>query len=199
MCQHLALFYADAYPAEEVADFFAAGLAAGDNCLALLSAPNRQAVEQALQARGVALADAAYVAVDSDDLLAQLQVDGRLDLQHAEALLTPLMTAPQRGGKNRVRAVGDLAPALCAAGNIDDALAFEALVHRVTVEQNASVICAYPIQICGTGTMRALLRVSAEHNAVEFPAKPWVKRLAPFTLQITSAPSAAAAAGRTPS
>jgi MEDS: MEthanogen/methylotroph, DcmR Sensory domain len=187
MCQHLALFYADAYPAEEVADFFAAGLDAGDNCLALLGRAHRQAVEQALQARGADLSGPAYVAVDSDDLLAQLQVEGRLDLEHAEVLLTPLMTAPQRGGKNRVRAVGDLAPGLCAAGHIDDALAFEALVHRVTVEQNATVICAYPIQICGHGTMRALLSVSAEHNAVEFPAQPWVKRLAPFTLHVASA------------
>ncbi len=187
MCQHLALFYADAYPAQEVADFFAAGLAAGDSCLALLNAPNRLAVERALQARGVAVADAAYVAVDSDAFVAQVQVEGRLDLEQAEALLNPLMTAPQRGGKNRVRAVGDLAPGLFAAGNIDDALAFEALVHRVTEQQNASVICAYPIQVCGRGTMRALLSVSAQHNALEFPAQPWVQRLAPFTLQIDSA------------
>jgi MEDS: MEthanogen/methylotroph, DcmR Sensory domain len=187
MCQHLALFYADAYPAEEVADFFAAGLAAGDSCLALLGAPNRRAVEQALQARGVDLADAAYLALDSDDFLTQLQIEGGLDLEHAHALLTPLMTAPRRGGKNRVRAVGDLAPVLCAAGQIDDALAFEALVHRLTVEQNASVICAYPIQICGRGTMRAMLSISAEHNALEFPSQPWMKTLAPFTLQIDRA------------
>jgi MEDS: MEthanogen/methylotroph, DcmR Sensory domain len=187
MCQHLALFYADAYPAEEVADFFAAGLAAGDSCLALLGAPNRRAVEQALQARGVDLPRSGYVAVDSDDFLTQLQVEGGLDLEHAHALLTPLMTAPRRGGQNRVRAVGDLAPVLCAAGHIDDALALEALVHRVTVEQNASVICAYPIQICGRGTMRSMLSVCAEHDALEFPAQPWVTRLAPFTLQIDSA------------
>lgn len=186
MCQHLALFYADAYPADEVADFFAAGLAAGDNCLALLNAANRQAVERCVQARGVHLPHPAYTAVDSDVLLAQLRGEDGLDLHRAEALMRPLMTARQRG-KNRVRAVGDLAPALCAAGYIDDALAFEGLVHRLTAEQGASVICAYPIQICGRGHMRALVRVSAEHNVVEFPDKLWLHCLGPFALNITSA------------
>ena len=74
MCQHLAVFYSDAYPAAEVGDFFAAGLAAGDSCLALLTAPHRLAVEQALRARGVHLDTAAYIAVDTHEALAAWRV-----------------------------------------------------------------------------------------------------------------------------
>lgn len=178
MCQHLALFYADDYPAEEVGDFFAAGLAAGDHCLALLTAPHRRAVAQCLEARGLGAAHAAYAAVDTDEVLAQCLVDGRLDLQRASALLTPLMTVPARSGLRRVRAAGDLAPALVAAGKINDAVAFEALVHRLTLAHDATVICAYPIgAIWGRDNMRALLRLSAEHASVEFPEQLWIRAL----------------------
>ena len=178
MCQHLALFYADAYPAEEVCDFFAAGLAAGDSCLALLTAPHRRAVEQGLQARGLSAAQAAYVSVDTDAVLAQCLVHGRLDLRRASALLTPLMAAPANGGQRRVRAAGDLAPTLVAAGKIDDAVAFEALVHRLALAHNATVICAYSIgSVWGRDNMRTLLRLSAEHAHVEFPEQLWIQAL----------------------
>ena len=178
MCQHLALFYAEAYPAAEVGDFFAAGLAAGDSCLALLTAPHRRAVEEALQARGVCIDTAAYVAIDTDAALAQWRVDGRLDLQRASEAMTPLMMAPSGGGNRRIRAAGDLAPTLVAAGHGDDAVAFECLVHRLTVEHGASVICAYPIQaVCGHGNMTSLLRLSAEHAALEFPERLWIQAL----------------------
>jgi MEDS: MEthanogen/methylotroph, DcmR Sensory domain len=186
MCQHLALFYVDAYPADDVADVFADGLAAGDHCVALLNTAHRQAVEQCLQARGVDLPHPDYTAVDSDDVLAQLHSEQGLDLQRAESLLRPLIAGQQRGNQ-RVRAAGDLAPTLCAAGHTDDALAFEGLVHRLAVEQGASVICAYPIQLCERGHMHALVRVSAEHNAVEFPDRLWVHHLEPFAFDLNSA------------
>ena len=178
MCQHLALFYADAYPAEEVSDFFAAGAAAGDSCLALLTAPHRRAVEQCMQARGLSAAHAGYVAVDTDEVLAQCLIGGQLDLNLASALLTPLMSPPAGSGKGRVRAAGDLAPTLAAAGNINAAVAFEALVHRLTLAHNATVICAYPLgDVWGRDNMRALLRLSAEHACVEFPEQLWIRAL----------------------
>jgi MEDS: MEthanogen/methylotroph, DcmR Sensory domain len=188
MCQHLALFYADAYPAAEVGDFFAAGLAAGDSCLALLTAPHRRAVEEALQARGVRIEAAAYVAVDTDAALAQWRVDGRLDLRRASEAMTPLMTPPAGGSKRRIRAAGDLAPTLVAAGQAEDAVAFEALVHRLTVEHGASVICAYAIHdVCGHGNMNSLLRLSAEHATLEFPERLWLQGLQRPVLRLAAA------------
>lgn len=187
MCQHLALFYADAYPAEEVSVFFAAGLAVGDSCLAVLTTPHRRAVEQCLEAHGLSAAHAAYVTVDTDEVLAHCLVGGRLDLHLASALLTPLMTAPARSGKRRVRAAGDVAPTLVAAGNIDAAVAFEALVHRLTLAHDATVICAYPIgTVWGRDNLRALLRLSAEHARVEFPEQLWIRALTQAPLHAVS-------------
>lgn len=179
MCQHLVHFYEDVYPAEEVSDFFAAGLDAGDSCLALLTAPHRRAVEQCLQARGVITDRADYVVLDTDEVLAQVLRDGRMDLGRASDMLAPFMKPPP-GSARIVRAVGDLAPTLWVAGNAEDAVAFEGLVHRLTLENSASVICAYPIQtIGGPDHLRTFFRINAEHAAVRFPEQLWVQRLLP--------------------
>ncbi len=174
MCQHTVRFYDEAYPADSVSEFLAAGLEAGDRCLTLLTAPHRHAVEQCLRARGVAIERSAYVAVDSDEAWAQMQVNGRLDARRAHAMLEQLMVRPQGGGSGRVRAVGDLAPTLHAAGKIDDAVAFERLVHLAMERHGASTICAYPIHSQRReGRMQTLLRLSAEHTVVEFPQHLW--------------------------
>jgi hypothetical protein len=178
MCQHVMLFYEDAYPAEAVSLFFAAGLEAGDRCLALLSARHRSAVERCLEARGIAIESAAYVAVDSDEAMELMRVEGKLDIRRATELLAPLMTSPDRERKCRLRAAGDLAVTLCAAGNMDDAVAFENLVHRLTQEHEALTICAYPFPTRSGGMdMNTLLRLSAEHAAIEFPQRLWTRRL----------------------
>ena len=180
MCGHVARFYADAYPAEAVSEFFASGLEVGDSCLALLKAPHRLAVEQCMRARGIALERVAYVAVDSDEAWSKVQVDGRLDVSRAHELLAQFMIPPADGRNGRVRAVGDLAPTLCAIGKTEDALAFESIVHRLTQEHGGSTICAYPIKshLADDG-MRAFLRLSAQHAVVEFPQQLWVHHLVP--------------------
>ena len=102
--------------------------------------------------------------------------DGQLDLRRASEAMTPLMSRPAGGGNRRIRAAGDLAPTLAAAGHGDDAVAFEGLVHRLVVAHGASVICAYPIpDVCVEGNMASLLRLSAEHATLEFPEKLWLR------------------------
>jgi hypothetical protein len=178
MCEHAVLFYDNAYPAEIVSEFLINGLAAGDSCVVLLTASHRRAVEQCLRARQVRIEDTDVVTVDTDEVLSRLLVDGRLDMQLASELLTPLMRPASASARCRVRAVGDLAPVLCAAGNTDDAVAFENLVHRLTRENEASVICAYSISAhSGSSGLEALLRLSAEHATVEFPERMWIQRL----------------------
>lgn len=182
MCQHLVCFYDDAFPADAVSEFLAAGLRAGDTCLALLTAPHQTAVEKGLRKRGVHTASTDFLAIDTDAMLARCRIDGRLALDRAGALLTPLMkpsgSTTVRGTDRRVRAVGDLAPTLCAAGEVEDAVAFEALVHRLAQEHGAAVICPYPIEVFARrADMDALFRLSAEHARVEFPEQLWVRGL----------------------
>jgi hypothetical protein len=184
MCRHVAHFYEDHYPAEPVADFFLAGLQAGDRCVAVLTRPNRLAVEHSLRQRGVDLESADYRAIATEEAWAQMQFEGRLDLVRAEALLKSLMGATADGRHQNVRAVGDVAPTLFEAGRTQEAVAFEDLVHRVTQVNGAYTLCAYPLPSpANDGNLQALLRLGAEHAELVFPQRLWVQRCVPAAAQ----------------
>ena len=178
MCKHHLHFYEDHYPAQQASDFLIAGLEAGDSGLLLLTQPHRQAVERCLRMRGVRYEDAC-VFVDSDEAVAQIRASGSFDLRRARELLTPFMRAAAGRGSQRMRAVGDLAPTLCVAGQVDDAIAFEALVHDLTLEYGGSTLCAYALPQTADGLdLRLLYRLSAEHNAIRVPGRLWMERFA---------------------
>lgn len=178
VCQHLIHFYDDAYPADAAGDFIAAGLLAGDTCIVMLRQPSRAAVEQRLQALGIATGAggpyaAVYTAMDTHAALSELVVDGRLDLGRATAAVEQLLG--QAGGGGRVRLVGDPGPELFAAGHEADALALESLVDKLASVHGASVFCAYPIDgFYRERSTSALLAMSARHSAVTFPKRLWV-------------------------
>ena len=74
---------------------------------------------------------------------------------------------------------GDLAPTLCAMGEVDEAIAIEALVHSLNQEHGGFTLCAYALPQRADGfDMRLLYRLSAEHNAIHFPSQLWTERLA---------------------
>lgn len=201
VCSHTVHFYDQAYPAQAASDFIAAGLLAGDACVVMLVGPHRQAVERALNTRGIATdPDGAhpgtYVAIDTDEALSQLVVDGRLDMKRAAESLAALLRARAQGGTGQVRLIGDPAPALFAAGNQEDAIALEGLVDQLANEHGAAVFCAYPTGVfCREGHTRSLFRVSAEHSALAFPEQLWVRGFLPQAS--ATWPAWPAAAGRT--
>ena len=181
MCNHSVRFYDETYPADAASDFIAAGLLAGDACIVMLIEPHRHAVEQRLNARGIRTApeshhSGSYRAIDTHDALSQLMVDGRLSHDRATESLGALLSHATLGGGRGVRLVGDPAPTLFAAGNQEDAIALEGLVDGLAIVHGASVFCAYPIQsFCREGNTNALMRVSAEHSALEFPDGLWIR------------------------
>ena len=178
MCKHHLHFYEDRYPAQRVSDFLAEGLEAGDSGLLVLTHAHRQAVEHCLRTRGVRFEDAC-VFVDTDQALAQVRASGRIDLRLTREILTPFMSPAARGSRRRVRTVGDLAPTLCAAGEVDEAIAIEALVHSLNEEHGGQTLCVYALpQRAGGLDMRLLYRLSAEHSQTRFPGKLWMERFA---------------------
>ena len=197
MCTHSVHFYDDAYPADAAGDFIADGLRAGDVCIVMLVKPHRQAVEQRLHVLGISTAadsadSGSYCAIDTDEALAGLLVDGRLDPQRATESMHALLSPD--GASGCVRLVGDPAAVLLDAGNERDAMALERLVDGLARVHRASVFCAYPIQVfCREGNPNALLRFSAEHSALSFPKPLWAYGY------LASSPRRAAATGRTPS
>ena len=201
-CNHAVHFYDQAYPADAASDFIAAGLRAGDACVLLLTAPHRRAVEQRLRAQGLRT-DAqqghrgSYRAIDTHQALAAIQVGGRLDLARACELLERLLAPPVDGSSARIRAVGDPAPTLLAAGLTQDAIALEAIVDRLAAAHGAEVFCAYPIaDFCRQGHTGSLFEVCAEHTALAFPDRLWAQGFMPPRGGATS-PAWPAAAGRT--
>lgn len=178
MCKHHIQFYEEHYPAGEVSDFLAEGLEAGNVGLLVLTRPHRQAVEHCLRARG-ARYEEACVFVDTHEAAAQICANGSLDLHRARELLTPLLSPAARGGPQRVCFVGDLAPTLCAAGAVDDAIALEGLVHCLNQEHGGDTLCAYALP--GRPErfdLRLLRRLSAEHRTIQFPSQLWTERFA---------------------
>ena len=178
MCKHHLHFYEDDYPAQQVSDFLAEGLEAGDSGLLVLTQAHRQAVEHCLRMCGVHYEDAC-VFVDTDEALAQVRASGSVDLRLTREVLTAFMSPAARGVLQRVRTVGDLAPTLCAMGEVDEAIAVEALVHSLNQEHGGFTLCAYALPQRADGfDMRLLYRLSAEHNAIHFPSQLWTERLA---------------------
>jgi len=179
MCNHSVHFYQDEYPAAEAAEFLAAGLLAGDACIVLLGKTHRVAVESRLRALGFDIDDeqarsGAYVAIDADQALLQLVVDGRLSGDRAREVLDSIFTQAGQGGTRSVRAVGEPAPLLFAAGNQADALKLERLVDSLAKAHGAAVFCAYPISpFCQEGALSALFSICGEHSLLRFPQGAW--------------------------
>ena len=181
MCTHSVHFYDDVYPAEAASDFVAAGVRAGDTCVVMLTQPARAEVERCLKARGISASlDSAqgqpWITMDTHDALSELVIDGRLDRGRTAEVLGQLLG--QGSGGRRVRLVADLAPVLFASGYEEDAMALEALVDELALVHSASVFCAYAMHgLFRLGTANALVRVSAEHSAVAFPDRLWIRAL----------------------
>jgi hypothetical protein len=179
--RHLVHFYNGAYPVDEACDFIATGLAAGDSCVVMLRAAPQAAVAELLAARRVFATPSVshagrYQTLDTDEVLARLMCNGRLDRERAIESFAALLDAPSPGSSGRVRIVGDPAAALLAAGNEADALALEQLVGRLATARSASLFCAYALHdIRREGSTDSMLRLCAEHSAVEFPKKLWIR------------------------
>jgi hypothetical protein len=115
-----------------------------------------------------------YTAMDTAEVLSQLVVDGRLDLERSAEKMGRLLS--QAGGGGRVRLVGDPAAVLFDAGWEEDAAALEELVHGLVVQHDAAVFCAYPLHgFFRRGHTIALFRTSAQHTSVAFPHGLWVR------------------------
>ena len=180
MCKHFVRFYDTTYPADEAGDYIADGLRAGFACIVILVKAHLDAVESRLSALGIDTDPAgphagAYSAFDSDETLAQLMVDGQLDQPRAIEAFGHLLGQAAQGGARAVRLVGDPAATLYTNGHHEAGLALERLVDKLSKMHGASVFCAYPVRaFYRDADLKSLIRISAEHAALEFPAALWV-------------------------
>jgi PAS domain S-box-containing protein len=146
---HVVQFYEDdEFLAAAVADFLAAGLAAGQPALAITRAPQREAVLARLDAKGFdvdrARDSGRLTLLDADEMLATFMDGAVPDAQRFRVAVGGLMERSLRAGEHAsVRTYGDMVDVLWRAGNADGAVRLEELWNELAATHTFSLLCAY--------------------------------------------------------
>jgi signal transduction histidine kinase len=146
---HVVQFYeSDAFLAEVVADFLAAGGRCGEPMLVIATPEHRAAFEQALQARAVDVAQAQQhgqlTLLDARETLERIMVEGVPDPVRFEDVVGGALIACASGGCHApVRAYGEMVDLLWRDANPTAALQLEQLWNGLAERRAFSLLCAY--------------------------------------------------------
>jgi hypothetical protein len=140
---HLAAFYqTDRFFIEQVAAFVRDGLAAGEQVIVLATLSHWNAIAARLEEGGIAYGRAAsqgrLVLVDAEHVLETITIDGRVSVEAFRATLKPLITAGEK-----LRMYGELVSLLAQHGDVDGAVALEALGTELAKNPDVSILCGY--------------------------------------------------------
>ena len=163
--EHVVSFYLDdACIVDQMTAFIRDGLAAGEQVIALATLPHWNAVADRLAQTGVdhagATAEGSLVVLDAEDVYERIRVDGEISVDRFMAIVTPLLAS---GRKQRV--YGEVVSLLTERGEIEAALAIEALGHQFS-EQGIEILCGY--QIHPALTPLIVRRVEGMHDRSVF-------------------------------
>ncbi len=142
---HVAGFYRnDDFLAARVASFITDGLTAGEQVIVLATAPHWAAIAACVADTGLAVDRAVregqVVRLDATAVLAGLTVDGRLNVDGFRGALTRVIV-PAR----RQRIYGELVSLLAERGDLQSALAIEAIGHELAHVRRIPVLCGYHV------------------------------------------------------
>jgi hypothetical protein len=162
--EHRVGFFADDERlAVEAGRFVRAGLDEGTGVLVIATPPHRALID----AEAGSSADG-YVSLDADSTLRSLLVDGQPDLDLLLASLGDLIAGLRaRGG--RVQAYGEMVARLWQRGDVEGAIALEALWNDLARELDLDLLCGYPAEILGDAELPQLRAMCREHNALVTP------------------------------
>jgi CheY-like chemotaxis protein len=169
---HAVLFYQDeARLCARVADFLAAGIAAGEAAIAVATRPHAETIRRALAARGL---DAPALEagdrlrfVDAEETLAELLVNGAVHPARFQQIgRAALARASAAAPAGRVRVFGEMVDLLWRRGDLAGAARLEALWADLQAGARMSLLCSYAIaasrpsaaelrQLCGQHGERA--------------------------------------------
>jgi hypothetical protein len=153
----------------EVSDFVAAGIAAGDVVILVATPAHRHALEQlgAFDLRN-AVDAGQYVALDADELLAEIVVDGVPDRSRLRAVVGRLIGA---AAPRPVRVFGEMVSILWDDGDVSAAILLEDMWNELARDHAFSLLCAYPRSSFGDGAAFGSIRqVCGHHDDVVAPA-----------------------------
>jgi hypothetical protein len=174
--EHNAAFYlTEAFLIPHVASFLSDGLEAGEQVLVIATLPHWNLLaahfEQTGGAHGRATAEGRLVWVDAEDLLEKITVAEVVSVDRFRTAVGKLLS-PGRPW----RVYGELVSLLAARGDLDTALAMEALGHELAETHNARVLCGYHLHAGLTpASVRRLDQV--HHRTMLEPTPPSRARL----------------------
>jgi hypothetical protein len=166
--EHVAAFYRDeTFLITQMASFIADGLAAGDQIIVMATIPHWTALTARLERTGVpygrAAIDGQLILLDAEVILEQVMVEGRASLDRLRDLLAPLLV-PGRA----CRLYGELVSLLVERGDVDAAIAIEALGQELSRQLDMPILCGYHVHAALTPT--SVRRIEDAHDRAMFEA-----------------------------
>jgi hypothetical protein len=147
---HVVQFYNDdGELAERAAGYLGAAMLDGGVAVVIATAAHQAAFEARLAAAGVDVAAAAgrgaYLALDAEETLRWVMIDGQPDRAGFEEAVGSLIAAAVRNGAP-VRAYGEMVALLWDDGLVGAAIELETLWNELGSRYPFSLFCAYPAQ-----------------------------------------------------
>jgi len=144
--EHVVSFYRDhACIVDQVTAFVREGLVEGDQVIAVATRAHWESVAARLEQTGVdharATASGELIVADAEEILDKITVDGDVSVDRFRETLAPLLT-PGR----TARIYGELVSVLAQRGELEAAMALEAVGHELTEALGVRILCGYQVQ-----------------------------------------------------
>jgi signal transduction histidine kinase len=168
---HLVQYYEkEGFLYDRVTDFMSDGLRGSDAAVLIATRAHRDGVESRLRRKGVDLpqltAGGRYHALDAQDTLSRVMVDGAPDPHRFADTIGPVIRTA-RGGDRRVLAFGEMVSLLWAEGKRDAAIRLEELWNDLARRETFALLCAYPISdFDEAGYAKPFADINAAHTSV---------------------------------
>jgi hypothetical protein len=168
--EHLVEFYeTDELLVATVADYLSPGLRAYDSAIVVATAEHRDAFAAAIGAAGVnvdaATREGRYHAIDADELLSKIMVDGVVDPARFRQSVTSLLDRASAGDRE-VRVYGEMVALLWAAGDVASTIALEDLWNALAMQRGFSLFCGYPIRGFDVQSQSVFKHICSQHSRV---------------------------------
>jgi len=152
-----------------VARFVADGWALDECVVVVATGPHRAAIEARLLELGydpaARVAAGRYLALDAEDTLAELIVDGHLDADRFMRRVGEVVTEASAAGRP-IRAFGEMVALLWQDGRIEEAIELELLWNQLLRSHDFSLLCAYPTRVFDHAELVDVRRVCDLHTDV---------------------------------
>ena len=170
--EHLVHYYDDDARFGDVAEeHLAAGLAAGERVLAIVTRPHLRAIERRLETRvdvGAARASGMLETPDATRTLELSMVDGSPDPERFRAHVVRRLADAGRDG-TRVRVFGEMVALLWEAGNVTGAIELEDMWNGLLRQVPFSLLCAYPTTALTRASLAEINQVCHLHTGLVPP------------------------------